>query len=118
MLRYNQPYNPNEPRPSSSIPEALHHRTSYSIGDDTFSLSPGTQMIRFGAGYVPGGRRHTHYQFVNTLKASWGRPHRSLKGTVQRRREPDLQRRFGRGIFSISAMGGIKPPTRASPSST
>ncbi len=107
MLRYNQPYNPNEPRPSSLIWKPSITGT-YSIGDDTFSLSPGTQMIRFGAGYVRQGVADTHYQFVNTLKASWGRPlHRSLKGTVNAGVNQTFSVGSGAGS-SISAMGGIK----------
>jgi hypothetical protein len=107
LLRYNLPYNAELPRPSSLIfkPSITG---SYAQGDNVFTLSPGTQMIRFGAGYVNRNVADTRYQFVNTLKATWARPlHRSLKATLS----AGINQTFSLGSStgsSLSGMGGLK----------
>ncbi|MEO7327279.1 MAG: hypothetical protein ABI193_01790 [Minicystis sp.] len=106
VLRYNLPYNPEKPRPSSLIFKPSVTGT-YSQGDNTFTLTPGTQMIRFGAGYVNQTVSDAHYQFVNTIKGSWSRPiHRTLKGTLNAGINQTFSLGTGSGS-SLSGMGGL-----------
>ncbi|MFO0762111.1 MAG: hypothetical protein U0359_37075 [Byssovorax sp.] len=107
VLRYNLPYNPERLPPSSLIikPSLEGSRV---FDDNTVTLSPGTQVIRFGAGLVNRNIVDTHYQVVNNLKASFTRPLiRAIRGTLTAGVNQTVA--IGTtGGSSWSGMGGIK----------
>jgi hypothetical protein len=107
LVRYNMPYNPERNPPSSLIVKPSITGTR-SFDDNVFTLSPGTQMIRFGAGMVNRNASDTRYQFVNNIKATWARPIvRSIKGTLIAGVNQTFSLGTGSGA-SLGGMGGIK----------